>query len=65
MIIGGGMAYTFLKVINNINIGKSLFDTEVSSSIMCQPTVYWILFFRPRLSTAYNLSNTGHSCIYI
>ncbi|MCP9257260.1 Phosphoglycerate kinase [Dirofilaria immitis] len=28
MIIGGGMAYTFLKVINNINIGKSLFDTE-------------------------------------
>ncbi|VDO43919.1 unnamed protein product, partial [Brugia timori] len=28
MIIGGGMAYTFLNVINNINIGKSLFDTE-------------------------------------
>lgn len=28
MIIGGGMAYTFLKVINSINIGKSLFDTE-------------------------------------
>ncbi|VDN50948.1 unnamed protein product [Dracunculus medinensis] len=28
MIIGGGMAYTFLKIINGINIGKSLFDEE-------------------------------------
>lgn len=34
MIIGGGMAYTFLKVINNINIGKSLFDTEVNSHLV-------------------------------
>lgn len=28
MIIGGGMAYTFKKVIDNVNIGKSLFDEE-------------------------------------
>lgn len=28
MIIGGGMAFTFNKVINNTNIGKSLFDEE-------------------------------------
>merc|ERR1712127_807090 len=28
MIIGGGMAFTFLKVVNNMNIGGSLFDEE-------------------------------------
>jgi phosphoglycerate kinase len=28
MIIGGGMAFTFLKVINNMNIGSSLYDEE-------------------------------------
>merc|ERR1712226_1185563 len=28
MIIGGGMAYTFLKVCNGLEIGKSLFDEE-------------------------------------
>ena len=28
MIIGGGMAFTFLKKIHNINIGNSLFDEE-------------------------------------
>jgi len=28
MIIGGGMAFTFLKVINNMNIGASLYDDE-------------------------------------
>jgi len=28
MIIGGGMAFTFLKVINNISIGTSLYDEE-------------------------------------
>lgn len=28
MIIGGGMAFTFLKVINNMEIGNSLFDEE-------------------------------------
>lgn len=28
MIIGGGMAYTFLKVINGVEIGDSLFDKE-------------------------------------
>ena len=28
MIIGGGMAYTFLKVTNNVSIGDSLFDEE-------------------------------------
>ncbi len=28
MIIGGGMAYTFKKVVNGMNIGKSLFDAE-------------------------------------
>lgn len=28
MIIGGGMAYTFLKVLQNVPIGKSLFDQE-------------------------------------
>ena len=30
MIVCGGMAFTFLKVIDNINIGKSLFDQEGS-----------------------------------
>nr|XP_004649782.2 phosphoglycerate kinase 2 [Jaculus jaculus] len=28
MIIGGGMAYTFLKVLQNMEIGSSLFDEE-------------------------------------
>ena len=28
MIIGGGMAFTFLKRIHNISIGNSLFDEE-------------------------------------
>ncbi|KAL0236633.1 hypothetical protein PCE1_000031 [Barthelona sp. PCE] len=28
IIIGGGMAYTFLKVINGMEIGKSLFDAK-------------------------------------
>jgi phosphoglycerate kinase len=28
MIIGGGMAYTFKKVVNGMSIGKSLFDAE-------------------------------------
>ena len=28
VIIGGGMAFTFNKVINGTNIGKSLFDVE-------------------------------------
>jgi phosphoglycerate kinase len=28
MIVGGGMAFTFLKVLNNMKIGSSLFDAE-------------------------------------
>lgn len=28
MIIGGGMAFTFLKVVHNLNIGASLYDEE-------------------------------------
>lgn len=28
MIIGGGMAFTFIKVINNVDIGNSLFDED-------------------------------------
>jgi phosphoglycerate kinase len=28
MIIGGGMAFTFIKVINDVSIGSSLFDEE-------------------------------------
>lgn len=28
MIVGGGMAFTFLKVLNNMEIGKSLYDEE-------------------------------------
>jgi phosphoglycerate kinase len=28
MIIGGGMAFTFLKVLNNMEIGNSLFDAD-------------------------------------
>jgi phosphoglycerate kinase len=28
MIIGGGMAYTFKKIVNGMQIGKSLFDAE-------------------------------------
>lgn len=28
MIIGGGMAFTFLKKLNNMSIGSSLFDAE-------------------------------------
>jgi phosphoglycerate kinase len=28
MIIGGGMAFTFNKVLDNASIGKSLFDEE-------------------------------------
>lgn len=33
MIIGGGMAFTFLKKIHNIPIGKSLFDEEGYKSV--------------------------------
>merc|ERR1711937_253911 len=33
MIIGGGMAFTFLKVINKIEIGSSLFDEEGSKIV--------------------------------
>merc|ERR1712048_298937 len=28
LVIGGGMAFTFLKVLNNMNIGGSLFDED-------------------------------------
>lgn len=33
MIIGGGMAFTFLKVLNNMQIGGSLFDEDGSKII--------------------------------
>ena len=33
MIIGGGMAFTFLKVMNNMEIGGSLFDEEGSKIV--------------------------------
>ncbi|CAF1342293.1 unnamed protein product [Rotaria magnacalcarata] len=33
LIIGGGMAFTFLKQHDNMRIGKSLFDTEGAKSI--------------------------------
>lgn len=33
MIIGGGMAFTFLKVLNNMQIGNSLYDEEGSKII--------------------------------
>lgn len=33
MIIGGGMAFTFKKVIENVNIGKSLFDAEGAKEV--------------------------------
>ncbi len=33
LIIGGGMAFTFLKEKDNMKIGKSLFDTEGSKAI--------------------------------
>ncbi|KAH8282878.1 hypothetical protein KR054_010541 [Drosophila jambulina] len=39
MIICGGMAFTFLKVLNNMEIGKSLFDekgSEMVQDMMCK-----------------------------
>jgi len=33
MIIGGGMAFTFIKVINGVDIGTSLFDEEGSKIV--------------------------------
>ncbi|KAG9478458.1 hypothetical protein GDO78_013472 [Eleutherodactylus coqui] len=33
MIIGGGMAFTFLKVLNNMEIGTSLYDEEGSKIV--------------------------------
>lgn len=33
MIIGGGMAFTFLKVLHNMEIGKSLYDDEGSKIV--------------------------------
>jgi len=39
LIIGGGMAYTFLKVLNNMEIGTSLFDpkgAEIVPTIMAK-----------------------------
>merc|ERR1719160_2126629 len=34
MIVGGGMAFTFLKVMNNMEIGNSLFDDEGAKIVM-------------------------------
>ncbi|KAH8267517.1 hypothetical protein KR018_011938, partial [Drosophila ironensis] len=39
MIIGGGMSFTFLKVLDDMKIGKSLFDkkgSEMVNEIMCK-----------------------------
>merc|ERR1712186_154329 len=33
MIIGGGMAFTFLKILNSLSIGTSLFDEEGSKIV--------------------------------
>merc|ERR1719433_2477932 len=33
IIIGGGMAFTFLKILNNLSIGTSLFDEEGSKIV--------------------------------
>ena len=33
MIIGGGMAFTFDKVLNGTNIGSSLFDEEGAQTV--------------------------------
>lgn len=33
MIVGGGMAFTFLKVLNNMEIGNSLYDEEGSKIV--------------------------------
>jgi phosphoglycerate kinase len=33
MIIGGGMAFTFKKVLDDMSIGKSLFDEEGSKLV--------------------------------
>ncbi|VDM31328.1 unnamed protein product [Hydatigera taeniaeformis] len=33
LIIGGGMAFTFLKVLNNMKIGKSLFDEAGAKTV--------------------------------
>lgn len=33
IIIGGGMAFTFLKVLKNMNIGNSLYDDSGSTII--------------------------------
>lgn len=33
IIIGGGMAFTFLKMINNMKIGNSLYDEEGSKTV--------------------------------
>jgi len=33
IIIGGGMAFTFKKVLNDMKIGKSLFDQEGSKTV--------------------------------
>ena len=33
IIIGGGMAFTFKKVLNNVKIGKSLFDAEGAKTV--------------------------------
>ena len=33
LIIGGGMAFTFKKVLNNMNIGNSLYDEEGAKKV--------------------------------
>lgn len=33
ILIGGGMAFTFIKVLNNVSIGKSLFDVEGAKQV--------------------------------
>jgi len=33
IVIGGGMAFTFKKVLNNVKIGKSLFDEEGAKTV--------------------------------
>merc|ERR1719409_1283964 len=44
IIIGGGMAFTFLKVLDNMEIGGSLFDEEgakIVAAIMASKTIIW------------------------
>jgi len=67
LIIGGGMAFTFLKVLYNMDIGKSLFDEEgakiVPQIMETAKKNNVALHFPSDFICGSSFSNDAHTCI--